>query len=325
MEASTPNLLQPTGGTFIETGEHETGFAAYFDANIRPLLDSMEAKRLEALAEYNRRKPWGYLIGGAVVVAFLALMGYVDESAIGSRFWLFPAIICIFILAWVQTPARGYEKSEKESILPTALRFYGDISFTPAGGITQMEIANSFIMPSGRTEIMDTASGDFHGRRMSVSRVRITQRQGKHTVTVFNGNFIAADLARNTHAATIVRETSSEQVSWNGRPLEHVSLESTHFENRFEVYGSDQVMARVFLAPDVMERLLALDALPGMYGIRCSLIGSRLSIALPTGKEMFVSDGIKVSAYDTQDLHTMLKEIGLLLTLMDALELKLKA
>lgn len=84
----------------------------------------------------------------------------------------------------------------------------------------------------------------------------------------FQGVFLVAELGRKLAGVTVVLPDVAEQsLGPAGRvlqrlnfaqPGELIELEDPDFEDRFVVYGSDQVEARVVLTPAVMSRLVAL-------------------------------------------------------------------
>ncbi len=54
---------------FEEQAPHEKGFAAHFDRHIRPKLEDMEGRRLEAIDGTRGRTPWAILAGFAILSA----------------------------------------------------------------------------------------------------------------------------------------------------------------------------------------------------------------------------------------------------------------
>ncbi|MEP1230455.1 MAG: DUF3137 domain-containing protein [Litorimonas sp.] len=62
--------------------------------------------------------------------------------------------------------------------------------------------------------------------------------------------------------------------------LKRVGLVDREFENRFEVYGSDQTEARARITPDFMERLMQFDDDYLGRNIQCGFVGGKLHICL---------------------------------------------
>ena len=61
--------------------------------------------------------------------------------------------------------------------------------------------------------------------------------------------------------------------------VESIALEDPQFEHLFEVYGDDQVQARVILTPRMLETLRALDTLAQARGFACAFRGEHLLVA----------------------------------------------
>jgi len=68
---------------------------------------------------------------------------------------------------------------------------------------------------------------------------------------------------------------------WRGAALEPVRLEHAEFEERYEVYSSDQVEARALLTPAFMERFMGLATSGGFALPGAMAEGSTLVVALP--------------------------------------------
>ncbi len=319
-----PALNIPAGGpVFVEQADHEQGFAEFFDRQIKPLLVGLETARLAAAAEVKRRKPIGYALIACFVIGGIWLD--VASKAEGHLFIMI-IVAALFILAFVQAPIFQFNQREKLAILPVAVRFFGDLNYVPAGGLSAEEVRRTLVVPiapyaAPECAVIDTISGLRNGRNFWISRVKTGIGSGKHHRTLFDGDLLIAELPHESPNVTVVRtDLSADDIYYQGKKLEHIDLESPDFEKKFTAFGTDQVEARVMLTPDVMEDLTTLGSLPGLAGTRCSFVGARLCIALAGTRQLFPPSGVDVSAFDTADLHVFLARMHRLFAIMDLVQ-----
>lgn len=140
------------------------------------------------------------------------------------------------------------------------------------------------LLPSYETaSFEDHFAGEAQGADFEFyeARLRKQQRSNDSTgwTTVFRGVLIRIGFPKPVEGVTVVARDKGlfnaiEKLgkhSPDGRALERVGLVDPQFEDKFEVYGTDQVMARYLLTPSFMERLLKLEERLDGQNLRCVL------------------------------------------------------
>jgi hypothetical protein len=140
------------------------------------------------------------------------------------------------------------------------------------------------LVPGGdRRSFEDNFQGALHGAEFELYEAHVEERRRSknrtYYVTVFRGALIRIRFPRTVEGVTLVTRDKgifNAFESWgkktfgsNGKKLERIGLVDPTFEKQFEVYGTDQVMARYLLTPSFMERLLELEALLKGKNVRC--------------------------------------------------------
>lgn len=130
--------------------------------------------------------------------------------------------------------------------------------------------SHGLIPSSSKQSFEDHFSGEAHGAEFELYEAELKQRRrsNKRTyyVTVFRGVLIRIAFPRTIEGVTLLSRDqgifnaiSGLGRSANGRKLERIGLVDPKFERIFEVYGTDQVMARYLMTPTFMERVLELE------------------------------------------------------------------
>lgn len=142
------------------------------------------------------------------------------------------------------------------------------------------------LAPAGLVEPFTTATvdhvlaGTTAGIPFALAELRLYNQEG---FEVFAGVVGGFGLHRACPGLTIVtreRGILGNLIASLGSGIERVSLEDPGFEQRFEVYGSDQVWSRTVLTTTMLERLVRLDEVAHASGFRCAFVGERLLVAL---------------------------------------------
>ncbi|MEO1040574.1 MAG: DUF3137 domain-containing protein [Pseudomonadota bacterium] len=138
------------------------------------------------------------------------------------------------------------------------------------------------LAPGGdRRSFEDHFSGQAHGADFELYEAHIEERRRSknrtYYVTVFRGVLIRIAFPRTIEGVTLVTRDKGmfnalegwAKKTFSGKKLERIGLVDPHFEKAFEVYGTDQVMARYLLTPSFMERLLRLETRLDGKNVRC--------------------------------------------------------
>ena len=120
--------------------------------------------------------------------------------------------------------------------------------------------------------------------------------------SLFRGVVVEFDMNKNFKGHTIFHENSSlaKKIPLDKNKYQKVNLESVTFENKYNVYSTDQIEARYILTPSLIERIENLKfAFKAKY-VRGSFLNNKLTLAIHTGKDMFAMG----SDFKDSDVHT---------------------
>ena len=128
-------------------------------------------------------------------------------------------------------------------------------------------------LPSGRVKASKTITLEYAKHKVaSATTIRITQRRGENSYTVFSGVIFTVDIdyfIQTNITVTLVSASTSYRVSSffrklfkqnsliiNNKSLEKIELLSSEIKGLFNIYGNDQVDVRKFLKPSTIEKIL---------------------------------------------------------------------
>jgi hypothetical protein len=321
-----------TSAVFAETESHETGFAAHYDAEMRPLVDRFEQARIAALTTARKRLFWAVPIILAVAVgsgAFLFSLPTEDDDPIA---WFLGGngILIFLTYAWVHGPVSDYKLSIKNEIFPRILSFLGDFSFTAEPGDLIDAYERSGLIPSyDDEETEDRIAGSYNGVAIDLFETRLTKEEGsgknRRTVVKFDGIAITLSMHKKFKGKTLVRRDKGAILNWFGdkfSKLEKVHLEDPRFEDEFEVYSDDQIEARYLLTTAFMDRLLTLRTAFAGKGLECSFYDNRLFMMIPVSENMFETGSVFEPEDFIDDAKRLLKEMATIFSIVDTLKLE---
>jgi hypothetical protein len=248
-------------------------------AELTPWLEAKEAERKQAVRRFLMSIPI------ALVLAAVA-------GAAGAVFsWPAPVIIGLAVVAAGLTLALG---ASAMNTLRRTVKVQLNTRMAEAFGLSYREkpptpsrfdaFKGHGLVPGGdRRSFEDNFQGALHGADFELYEAHVEERRRTknrtYYVTVFRGALIRIRFPRTVEGVTLVTRDKgifNAFESWgkktfgsNGKKLERIGLVDPTFEKQFEVYGTDQVMARYLLTPSFMERLLELEALLKGKNVRC--------------------------------------------------------
>lgn len=246
---------------------------------LEPWLAGMEADRVAAVRRFLISIPIGLALAGAV-------------GAIGVVFaWSPVLIVFIGVLAAGGSMAVGamkmgeLRKTVKRELNGRIAESFG-LSYRetpPAPARYEAFRGHGLIPGSDRRSFEDNFYGALHGAEFELYEAHLEERRRSknrtYYVTVFRGALIRIRFPRTVEGVTLVTRDKGifnalesfgkKTFGSSGRKLERIGLVDPTFEKQFEVYGTDQVMARYLLTPSFMERLLELETLLKGKNVRC--------------------------------------------------------
>ena len=183
---------------------------------------------------------------------------------------------------------REYRRLYKDRVLPRLAARFGDLTYKQASLDDVHKLRAQRILPEFNTvQADDEIVGTHRGLPLTIVEARLQRRSGKDTHVVFDGLLIELALPRSLTGTTAVITDEGRfgnlKASWRAGTMQPVRLEDPHFEQRYEVYSSDQIEARALLTPAFMERFIALAARSGFSLPGAMAEGNRLMVALPKG------------------------------------------
>ncbi|MFW5660333.1 MAG: DUF3137 domain-containing protein, partial [Oceanicaulis sp.] len=244
-------------------------------------------------------------------------------------------LLAALVMGWGWAPL-GALRSELKAGLNTRVAESFGLTYAarpprPAGC---RELQAFGLLPGAdRTSFEDHFAGETHGADFEVYEAHLEQRRRTRNrtyyVTVFRGVIVRIGFPRTIEGVILVARDMgvfNAFEGWGartfgraGRKLDRIGLVDPKFERLFEVYGTDQVMARYILTPSFMERLLKLEALLEGSNVRCVFDETlaegagrgELLIAAETGDKFEPGSVFKPLA-EKERVRTLYEEIALI-------------
>jgi hypothetical protein len=280
-------------------------FDRLYDAQIRPELEQFEARRGRALAIFICATAAG--LGLAIIVAVFQL-----HPALVAVSLILPAVIGYQPLDHL---ARDAKRAVIDALCaPLGIRFQID-KFQPPGWDRLLSL-HLLPKPDDST-FQDLFTGRRGASAFSICEATLTQGSGKSRQTVFSGQLVKITAPRAFSGTTVVLRDSG----WLNRfecpaGLKKVGLEDPHFEHIFEVFGDDQVEARVLLTPIFMDALLSLEQAFAGHHIRCGFCDGDFLVAVE-GPNRFEIGGMFTSLVDRGRVDRIVGDLRALTRLID--------
>ncbi len=298
-------------------------------ADLEPWLQNLEAKRQKAIGRFYLSMPLA--IVAAIVVGVIIGFTPLPEQFIAI------AAICVagLIIGGAYVPLGELKQEVKLGLNNRIAEVFGlRYSEKPTSPARFESFRSHGLVPNhDRRAFEDHFSGSAHGADFELYEAELKQKRRSknrtYYVTVFQGVLIRINFPRTVEGVTLVTRDkgifnafegwASKTFGKGGRKLERIGLVDPTFEKLFEVYGTDQVMARYLLTPSFMERLLDLERLLKGKNVRCVFDDSlgdgagrgELLIAAETG-DLFEGGSI-FQPLDKQDrVRTLHGEISLI-------------
>ncbi|MEQ8403586.1 MAG: DUF3137 domain-containing protein [Oceanicaulis sp.] len=247
-------------------------------SEVEPWLDGLEGRRKRAVSRFYWAIPLalGAAVAGAIAVTLFG--GPVELAVVGA------VLLASLVMALGASQMRTLSKELKAGLNTRLATAFGLSYAAEPGHAARFDAFRShgLIPHSDRRSFEDHFSGDAHGAEFELYEAHLKQRRRSknrtYYVTVFRGVLIRIAFPRTVEGATLITRDkglfnafegfANKTFGKAGRKLERVGLVDPTFEKLFEVYGTDQVMARYLLTPTFMERLLDLETLLSGKNVR---------------------------------------------------------
>lgn len=323
-----PARPDTTSIAFDERHPHESGFNAFFAEHIAPVLGMVEEARLAARKTFNFRLLTSLLAAIPVLTAGV-LFG---PKLIPPDFYDVALGIGFVAVAgagfWVNRPRKRFLFGFKQEILRPVATFFG-LNFDANGRDLCASFDETGILHSHNERTHEDAFwGDYMGVELAFEEVKLVKvtrtNKGTRRNTVFDGVAVMLHMNKRFNGHTIIKEDLGGAFNWirdKTNKLEAVRLEDPKFEDRFEVYSSDQVEARYLLTPAFMERMLSVADAFGKARLRACFRDDRLYMLIPYRQNLFEAASLHKTVLETNSLRTVLRQVQELRGIVDALKL----
>lgn len=319
---------------FVETHEHEKGFAQFYNQNIKTIAQDFERNRVAALFESRNRLRKVYILDAILFIAFIILCFsdltpsikqfflHLSKGDDGSEILIFSAIAIIFLpFYWARIPITNYQEKVKEEVIPIVLKFFKNFEYKQNDKANLEKFQKSKIIPEkcDRFFSYDLIKGSFEGINFEFCEIFISIEKKYH----FSGISLLIKLNKNFNSRTIILGGSEENSVRKKiiKELKEIKLEDPKFNNIFNVYGSNQIEARYFLTTSLMERILELTQSFSGKPINLSLFDDNLLIMIPTLQNLFEAKDIGKSVNFVDDCKIWLAEMESIFDVIRVLKL----
>lgn len=264
-------------------------------------LDGQRHVRADAIALSNSRIRKAALI---MVPAAVVLFVLVPLSTMFKIWVTFAA--GAFVAVWTQKPKQEAKKQVKSGINEAIARAIGLEYSHDCAGSDAFDFARAFAMLPRyhRASFEDQWSGETNGHTLLLHEAHLEERRrsGKNTryVTVFRGIILRITFAEPFHGTTLLAHDgkfdtffggAKDTIKLGGLVLDRAQMVSPQFEDRFDVYTTDQTEARWLMHPEYIERLLVMEHALGGRKSAVLFTGGSMILAMP-GKDMFESGSL---------------------------------
>lgn len=170
-------------------------------------------------------------------------------------------------------------------------------------------------------EVSDHFFGKHNGININMAELQLRLGLPKWSTLVFSGLVGQFDMPKWVDGDVFVHSNAGSYGFGAGGLISsarRVRLEDPLFEDRFEVYSDDQVVARYMLTPSMMERFIRLDHYHP--GLRVRFIKNQIYLILPNAPDLFETKFL-FSPIDPKIVEQFQRDIEMILDLVDTLKL----
>ncbi|MBH5322854.1 DUF3137 domain-containing protein [Aurantiacibacter sediminis] len=279
----------------------------------RPDVDALLAGELgqwleeqKAVREEAKKKTWNRrFIALAIVLPFLVFIWITFRPDAGIMIWATFLLGGIGI-AWAQAPVFKAIKDVKVGINDAIADTLG-LAYShdcKPGMPVELAKACKLLPRHNRSHFEDEWSGDIGGIPFMLQEAKLQERRGsgknRRWVTVFQGVVMSIGYKRRFHGTTLLVRDNAHRTFFGGKrdsikiagmELDYADMTHPDFEDRFDIYTTDQVEARHLIDPLYVERLIALERSYRGEGVATIFHEGSLVVTLKTGN-MFESGSI---------------------------------
>lgn len=296
-------------------------FSELYSRHIAPLKDTLEPEQRKIRSKDTRNKVLAVSLSAASTAVLLFLL---IKLVPYRRRRAGKLIVAVWMMFWGLLVGRGrtrYFNAAKQEIMPHLVKFLGEFTYSLHGRI-KYETVQQHLLFLGKfiQESEDYICGSYRGAQIEIADTRITVR-GK---VLFKGVLIHIHKPGLAEGRVVIKPCDSQFEFWEVRKMKRKSLflyDTNHkpFDSKFNVYASHAHTAQSLLTEELQRRLLRLNTLFRLEGLRCSYMDSGILIGIPTWDNMFEPAPLDTAPTDKANILRMLKEIKEALSVVDVL------
>jgi hypothetical protein len=302
-------------------------------AALRPVLEDLEAARLQVVRQVNARAMTRVPMGASAGFGLWCLeqiSGRPDRDGVAGVIWNAICLVGVGALAGYYSAVRdssaAYARLYLGRVMPLLAARFGDLSFRSPAQIDLRELNSERLFDDYDRAVSDNEFfGAHRGLPISIATLLLTLGSGKQRRVSFEGLLVEVTLPRALQGTTaVIAGTGAfEQLRhWlKTSNRQHVALEDPRFAAVYDVWSTDQIAARALLTPALMERLLALSGPAANIGGRPLVVArdNRLTLVIPRyGRDHFRAPGFRKAADSRDSLIALYDRIAGVLAVADA-------
>lgn len=301
-------------------------FEIYYNNEIKHKLEKLEN---------TRRKYLKIFILLCVFVALWCIYLFINFEYFMNLPCGIELASCIGILI-VCIPMFSYRLKTKSSILHLFANFFGEFRYIYNDMLYDNILSKSLIADTHNIMIPDDGfSGEYKGVAVNLREYSLFEKNNNldraYTKTythnpltnhkkMYRGIIFYAQMNKKFKGQTIiVKDNGFLNRFTTYKKLNRVSLESTEFEKKFEVYSDDQVEARYLLTTVMLEYLVELRN--KFKQIELSFFDNHVLINIKTKRNMFECNSFFTTLINKKRINKTLEELYLLFSIVDTLRI----
>lgn len=288
-----------------------------------------EVSKFENERKFLLKKAILKSIGFFLLSTFFFIIPHPYLWILGFSFFTMSIIIYSFV-------KKDFENRVKKIIMPSVVSGFKNLSWRNGG--TSKGYIFEFVQVVPQHDIWsndDVFEGVHNGVNFEIAETsllkeRIPQHKNRHGrevpakyTKVFKGIIIKFNMNKKFTGLTLIKP----ETLLHSSPQEYMQrtiLESVDFENKYDVFTTDEVEARYIITPTFMNRLESIKLAFKVKELSCAFYDKNLYIALPTKKDIFSICALNKSLSEPQPYFQMYEEIVSIIKLIDHFKLNQK-
>ena len=290
-------------------------FSKKFRQKISPLLDKFETKRKIFLA-------LACILSSVFLICALYILYYsltsISDFSDKINFWFGTAIMASLAYGCWKGFKDVFEDNIKSKVMNDVCRCFGELTYskTPKKYLNLGNLVPKF----NRKYFDDIFYGKYKDINYSIIETKLDMHIDKLDITVFNGVIIQFDMKKRFEGNTVILPKTSVPISPDAQ-LKHTSMEDPVFNQKFDVFTTDETEARYLITPSFMERLNHMQVSFSADKISCAFFEKNLLIGLHTKKDLFSIGSLIKPANDAEQFFALFEEILSIIQLIDYFKL----